>query len=111
MTILLAVPAIACASFCVWLTVRILNRRERWAKWTAVVLGLPVLYVPSFGPACWLCEHKIVKSKTAWIVYRPVIWLACEPELTGCGSTGRREECQQRRFEKRRPTRRTLECR
>jgi hypothetical protein len=46
----------------------------------------------------------------AW-PYRPVIWLACEPELTGCGSTGRREECQQRRFEKRRPTRRTLECR
>jgi len=22
------------AAFCVWLTVRIVNRRERWAKWT-----------------------------------------------------------------------------
>ncbi|MBI3865241.1 MAG: hypothetical protein HY290_25480 [Planctomycetia bacterium] len=42
------------AALCIWLTVRIVNRRERWAKWTqAVVVGIPVLYVLSFGPACW----------------------------------------------------------
>jgi hypothetical protein len=25
---------VAFAAFCIWLTVRIVNRRERWAKWT-----------------------------------------------------------------------------
>lgn len=46
---------VALAAFCVWLAVRIVNRRERCAKWTLVaVIGLPVLYVASFGPACWL---------------------------------------------------------
>jgi hypothetical protein len=45
----------AIAAFCVWLGVRIVNRRERWAKRTlaGIVLGLPLLYVVSFGPACW----------------------------------------------------------
>ena len=33
MTILLPVLAIAFAAVCVWLTVRVVNRRERWAKW------------------------------------------------------------------------------
>ena len=32
---LLLCLAVAFAAFCVWLTVRIVNRRERWAKWTA----------------------------------------------------------------------------
>jgi hypothetical protein len=39
---------------CVWLIVRLVNRRERWVKLTlAIVVGLPVLYVTSFGPWCW----------------------------------------------------------
>jgi len=51
-----AIFGIVVAAFCVWLAVRIFNRRERWAKWTlaGLVLGLPLLYVLSFGPACWL---------------------------------------------------------
>ena len=54
MDVALAVFGVAFAAVCVWLTVRIVNRRERWAKWMlAVVVGLPVLYVASFGPACW----------------------------------------------------------
>ena len=52
MMILLPALAVAFAAFCVWLVVRIVNRRERWAKWTAVVmLLLPVLYVAGFGLA------------------------------------------------------------
>ena len=59
MTLILPVLAIAFAAFCVWLTVRIVNRRERWAKWTLVaVVGLPVLYVVSFGPACWAVDGE-----------------------------------------------------
>jgi len=59
LNILLPTLAIAFAAFCVWLTVRIINRRERWAKWTlAVTLSLPVLYVASFGLACWLTARS-----------------------------------------------------
>jgi hypothetical protein len=54
MAITLAIVGVAFAAFCVWLGVRIVNRRERWAKWMlATVVGLPVLYVASFGPVCW----------------------------------------------------------
>jgi hypothetical protein len=58
MTIVLPALAVAFAAFCVWLGVRIVNRRERWAKWTlAAVVGLPALYVVSFGPACWVMSR------------------------------------------------------
>jgi len=53
MTILLSILAIAFAAFCVWLAVRIVNRRERWAKWTAAaaIVTLPVAYILGFGVA------------------------------------------------------------
>ena len=55
MTILIPALAVAFAAFCVWLTVRVVNRRERWAKWTmAATVVVPVLYVLSIGPAAWL---------------------------------------------------------
>ena len=56
MAIALVVTAVAFAAFCVWLTVRIVNRKERWAKWTLAVImvGSPVLYALSIGPAAWL---------------------------------------------------------
>jgi len=48
MTIIFSTLAAAFGAFCVWLTVRIVNRRERWAKLTAVfvivVLGYPLSY-------------------------------------------------------------------
>ena len=57
-TIILPTLAVAFAAFCVWLIVRIVNRRERWAKWTlAATLAVPVLYVASFGPASWLSSR------------------------------------------------------
>ena len=41
--------AVAYAAFCIWLVVRIVNRRERCAKWTGlVVICLPLLYVAGF---------------------------------------------------------------
>ena len=36
MTFLFPTLSVAFAAFCVWLTVRVVNRRERWAKWTAI---------------------------------------------------------------------------
>jgi hypothetical protein len=54
MSIVTPALTVVFAAFCVWLGVRIINRRERWAKWAAaVVVGVPVLYVASFGPSCW----------------------------------------------------------
>ena len=52
--ILLPILAVAFAAFCVWLTARIVNRRERWAKWTAVGLAAFLALHPlSAGPAFW----------------------------------------------------------
>jgi hypothetical protein len=54
MTPLLPTLATAFAALCVWLTVRIVNRKEQWAKWTlAAALGVSVLFVLSFEPARW----------------------------------------------------------
>jgi hypothetical protein len=44
MSILIPALAVAFAAFCVWLGVRVYNRRERWAKWTAV--GLTSILIP-----------------------------------------------------------------
>jgi hypothetical protein len=55
MTIVLAVTGVAFAAFFLWLAVRIVNRRELWAKRSAVVLLVVALvgYPLSFGAACW----------------------------------------------------------
>jgi hypothetical protein len=74
MTMLLPIVAVVLAAFCVWLGVRIINRRERWAKLTlAVVVGLPVLYVASFGPACWIASRTEIGIGLLQIVYHPLI--------------------------------------
>jgi hypothetical protein len=69
--------AVAFAAFCVWLTVRIVNRRERWAKWnlSGVVFGMPVLYVVSFGPACWISPRGDVQDFEFSVArfYRPLV--------------------------------------
>jgi hypothetical protein len=88
----IVLPAVAVAAFCVSLCVRIVNRRERWAKWTAVGLAsLPLLYVLSFGPACWFsapstiglnapAQNRFAYSENRAIVlsgfYLPIGWIA-----------------------------------
>jgi hypothetical protein len=76
--ILLQALTVAFAAFCVWLTVRIVNRRERWAKWTlAAVVVLPVFYVASFGLACrsWSGQPVNTIRRVPWI-YSPIAVLA-----------------------------------
>lgn len=78
MEILLPPLLVACGAFCVWLAVRIINRREHWAKWTlAAVVSLPVLYIASFGPACWLSPARHYPlfgqpQRVAPGIYRPL---------------------------------------
>jgi|SRR5579863_9504478 len=86
MTILLPTLAATFAALYVWLTMRIVNRRERWAKWTlAGVVGVPMLYVLSFGPACWLAVHQKWIRGTVNSVYSPVAWarLKVVPDSVG----------------------------
>ena len=40
MSVVVQALGLALAAFAVWLTVRIINRRERWALWTAAALAL-----------------------------------------------------------------------
>lgn len=48
MAIVLPALAVSFPAFCVWLAVRIFNRRERWTKWTAIALAPVVLYAGAY---------------------------------------------------------------
>ena len=80
--VLLQALAIALVAFSIWLTVRIVNRRERWAKWTAVGLVVLLLAYPlSFGPVCWLnsqpvTARKLRRGPLAMMIYIPLCRLA-----------------------------------
>ena len=64
------------AAIFVWLTVRVINRRERWAKWTlATVVAMPTLYFASFGPACWLVSRNEDSDTELPKIYTPIGWL------------------------------------
>ena|SRR5436190_4328290 len=74
MDIAVAVYGSAFVALCVWLTVRIVNRRERWAKQTlAAVVVVPVLYVASFGPACWIVSRTGIGIQAIPTIYVPLI--------------------------------------
>jgi hypothetical protein len=80
MPAIIATLSVACAAFAVWLTVRVINRRERWAKRTAAAMvAAPALYFLSWGPAIWL-YHKLGRPR--WFenvvgpVYLPLDWIA-----------------------------------
>jgi hypothetical protein len=64
MEIIFLVLVVAYAACAVWLTVRIVNRREKWAKRTAIALAcLPIVYALSFGPVCWLAARPRVPGQ------------------------------------------------
>jgi hypothetical protein len=87
MALTLTIFEISFAALCVWLGVRIFNRRERWSKRALVItVLLPALYVASFGPACWLCQRWLLPQRAAWIAYRPLTWLAVHGHETVRGA-------------------------
>jgi hypothetical protein len=77
-TILLLILAVAFAAFCVWLTVRIVNRRERWAKRLAVTLVITFIIYPlsAFG-VDFLVQRDLfpLPGRVAEIYCRPMAWL------------------------------------
>ncbi|MBI3866090.1 MAG: hypothetical protein HY290_29785 [Planctomycetia bacterium] len=84
MTILLPTLAVTFAAFGIWLTVRIVNRKERWAKWTlAGVVGVPVLYVATWGPAICLCTRlRLCDQPGMPVFYRPLTRCLIRPAPT-----------------------------
>jgi hypothetical protein len=75
------VPAIGVflTAFCIWLTVRIVNRREKWAKRTAIALVLVLgIYPLSIGPFVALYHREMLPEpiKTiALFFYFPIFYL------------------------------------
>src|SRR5262245_19891274 len=47
-----------------------------WRFRVAVAL-MPVLYVASFGPACWLHSHEWIRRDSMRLGYAPLIRAAC----------------------------------
>lgn len=39
----------------------------------AALIGLPVLYVASFGPACWLVDRDLAPVRPLAIAYYPIL--------------------------------------
>jgi hypothetical protein len=82
MAVALAIFGVAFAALCVWLGVRIVNRRERWAKWTlAAVIVLPTLYLLSVGPIVWLYGGEQNVPEWILIVYWPLRLIPSGPEF------------------------------
>lgn len=80
MGIVLAIIGVLFAALCVWLTVRTINRRERWAKWTLLCLiAIAIFGYPlSAGPFAYLGSHGLLSDKTrndCEAFYRPITWL------------------------------------
>ncbi|HEY3965270.1 MAG TPA: hypothetical protein VGM05_12015 [Planctomycetaceae bacterium] len=82
MALALSIFGVGFAAFCVWLAVRIVNRRERWAKWTAIALAiLLVVYPLSMGVSFRLLKWSggDPNKTSGWSIYRavyaPIIWV------------------------------------
>ncbi len=52
------------------------DRRPLWPWIMALLIGLPVVYVASFGPACWLTASGHVEKSTLQQLYRPIFYRA-----------------------------------
>jgi hypothetical protein len=48
------------------------RKKPVWPWIAAVLIGLPVLYVASFGPACWIASRTGVCMSMLPVVYRPM---------------------------------------
>jgi heme/copper-type cytochrome/quinol oxidase subunit 4 len=52
------------------------NRKHGWPFWFAVVfVVLPLLYVASFGPACWISSRTVHGPAIVNVAYQPVMLL------------------------------------
>ena len=52
------------------------KKRRGPLTWLAVLVGLPMLYVASFGPVCWINSREHIDRETVNVAYRPLLWAA-----------------------------------
>jgi len=52
------------------------RKKALWPWFAALLIGLPVLYVASFGPACWVADHHEPAWKPVWEIYYPLAAVA-----------------------------------
>src|SRR5262245_13022217 len=94
----LAIFGVAFSALCIWLTVRVVNCRERWPRWAlAAIVAMPALYVLSFGPACWFVSRHGALQPAFGNAYLPLGRVAYrwQPALDGLrwyGSVGMRTD-------------------
>jgi len=50
------------------------RKNPLWPLIAVLLIGLPVLYVASFGPACWIASYADAQNGTVETLYHPVIW-------------------------------------
>ena len=55
-----------------------------WPWIVALMIGLPVLYVASFGPACWIAGRNVELCETVEWIYSPVLEVAAEDAGVAC---------------------------
>jgi len=72
--LIFAVLCVTLPAIGLWLAVRIFNRRERWAKRTAIGLVVVLLYPMSVGPACWVSSRMDAGASGVSVAYRPLTW-------------------------------------
>jgi hypothetical protein len=100
MNVALPAMTVAVAAFFVWMSVRVFNRWDRRATKPVIglIASLPILYVLSFGPACWLNERGYLSAGEMVDLYRPIISLASDerlpPPLEWYARLGARESCE-----------------
>ena len=80
MAVILSIIGVVLTAFCIWLTVRLFNRPEKWAKRMAmaIIVSLPLLYIAGFGPWCRLHRGGPGQIKAAPAIngpYLPMFWL------------------------------------
>src|SRR5262245_50991401 len=46
-----------------------------WPWIVALLIGLPVLYVASFGPACWMTSRLDLGARLIPTIYKPIVVL------------------------------------
>jgi hypothetical protein len=72
------------------------DRKPLWPWIVALLVGLPVMYVLSFGPACWTASRISAGASALPAFYRPITWVMWRNDrvmeamnwYAECGSTG-----------------------
>jgi hypothetical protein len=51
-------------------------RSRSWRFWLVLIVVVPILYIASFGPVCWVTSRSPTPDRwdTADAIYSPILW-------------------------------------